>query len=136
MHEWAISENLLNHALARAAKEGVSKISRIGIEVGELRQADPDILRFALEQLKKETIAESAQVDVVRIPASFSCRHCGNRWDFSEEKQRLTSEMGSDNPVHYVPDFIYVFMRCPRCDSPDFEIISGRDIGLSVRVEI
>ena len=135
MHEWAISQNLLNHALAKASEEGASRIRSITVEVGELGQIDLDILRFALGQLKKGTMAESAAIEVTRTEARFSCRRCGHEWAFSETRKQLISEMGQDNPVHYVPDFIYSFMHCPRCDSPDFDITSGRDIRISMEGE-
>lgn len=135
MHEWAISDSILNSAIDSAHAQGILKMTKIRIGVGELGQIDPDILRFALERLKASTVARAATLEIELIPARFSCRSCENEWEFSQVKAKLISDMGSDNPVHYVPDFIFSFIRCPRCDSPDFKIVSGREMTLSVEGE-
>jgi len=135
MHEWAISESILNSAIDSARAQGILKLTKIRIGVGELAQLEPDILRFALEKIKAGTLAGTAILEIETVPARFSCRSCENEWGFADVKAKLFSDVGKEDPLHYVPDFIYSFMRCPRCDSPDFNITSGRDTSFSVEGE-
>jgi hydrogenase nickel incorporation protein HypA/HybF len=32
--------------------------------------------------------------------------------------------------IHFVPEIAYVYIRCPNCKSPDFEIMQGRGVWL------
>jgi hydrogenase nickel incorporation protein HypA/HybF len=36
--------------------------------------------------------------------------------------------------IHFLPESIYAYYRCPRCGSIDFEIVKGRGIS-EIRVE-
>jgi hydrogenase nickel incorporation protein HypA/HybF len=36
--------------------------------------------------------------------------------------------------IHFLPEAAHAYIRCPKCGSPDFEILSGRGVWLeSVR---
>jgi hydrogenase nickel incorporation protein HypA/HybF len=32
--------------------------------------------------------------------------------------------------IHFVPEIAHTYLRCPKCDSPDFEILGGRGVTL------
>jgi hydrogenase nickel incorporation protein HypA/HybF len=125
MHEWALTEAVLSAAEEIAKKEGLKQITEISVGIGELQQVEPDILEFAFSQLKKGKF-RNARLHIKTVKARLNCRVCGHRWVFDREKvDENTSEA-----VHFVPEVIHAFIKCPKCGSPDFEIAEGRGIWL------
>jgi hydrogenase nickel incorporation protein HypA/HybF len=97
--------------------------------LGELQQIDPELFESALQQLlrQKGELLRHAQIELEVEPASFRCRVCRREWGFDEA--RLAPEEAEF--VHFVPEVAHVYMRCPGCGSPDFEVIRGRDLWLA-----
>jgi hydrogenase nickel incorporation protein HypA/HybF len=42
------------------------------------------------------------------------------------KKKDLSSEVAE--AIHFIPEIAHTYMRCPRCHSPDFEVIAGRGV--------
>lgn len=125
MHEWALAEAIIAAAAEVAEKEKLKEVREITIRVGELQQIEPDILEFALSQLKPPKL-KNAIFTVEAAETELKCRACGNTWVF--KKNKLDEE--SAEAVHFVPEIAHIFIKCSKCGSPDFEIIGGRGIWL------
>jgi len=123
MHEWALAEAVIKTASQIAEKEGLTEITEVNIRLGELQQVEMEIFRFALSQLKIPKM-EKAQFNIRKAEAKLRCRVCGHEWMFSAAE--LNEE--AREAVHFVPEIAHTFMKCPRCGSPDFEIVTGRGI--------
>ena len=125
MHEWALAESVISTVSQIAKKEGLKEISEVKIVVGELQQVELDIFKFALSQLKTSEL-EKTKFSIKVSKAQFQCRVCGNKWSF--EKVNL----GEDDAeaIHFLPEVAHTYIRCPKCGSPDFEVIKGRGIWL------
>lgn len=67
--------------------------------------AVPDCIRFYFEILSKGTVAEGAALEAEEIPLTGQCKNCSKKFVIKN----------------------YVF-RCPYCESPNVEIISGREL--------
>ena len=93
--------------------------------MGDLQQIETDILEFALSQMKPDKLKE-AKFTIESVPAKMKCRACGHIWAFDEKK--LDKE--SREAVHFVPEIAHTFIKCPKCGSPDFEIVEGRGVWL------
>ena len=125
MHEWALAESIITTASQIAEKEGLSEVTEVKIKVGELQQVEFDILEFALSQLKTVKL-QKAKFQIETIKAKLKCRVCGNQWFFSKENlDEKTAEA-----IHFVPEIAHTYIKCPKCGSPDFEILEGRGIWL------
>ena len=125
MHEWALAEAILASAKEIAEKEKLKEITEVTIKVGELQQVEPDILRFALSQMKTE-IFKNAKFRILKAKSTLKCRVCGNAWQFNLKKiDNATAEA-----IHFVPEVAHTYIKCPKCGSPDFEIVSGRGVWL------
>ncbi len=124
MHEWALAESVIYSAIKEAERRGAKKILEIVVVLGELQAIDEEILKYALEELKKGTIAEEARIEMCSEEAEFKCRACGYVWKLSESPIR---EEIREN-VHFVPEVVHSFIRCPKCGSRDFEVIKGRGV--------
>jgi hydrogenase nickel incorporation protein HypA/HybF len=125
MHEWALAEAVINAASKIAKKEKLKKIIGVTVGIGELQTIEPDILKFALSQLKAEKFKE-AKFELKTERARLKCRACGNSWVFSK-KNVDSSELEA---IHFVPEIAHTYIKCPKCGSPDFEILEGRGVTL------
>jgi len=129
MHEWALAEAVISTVSQIAEKEGLEKVAEVEIKVGELQQIELDILEFALSQLKTLKL-KNAKFRIKTVKAELKCRVCGQKWIFRKEK--MNEEIAE--AIHFVPEIAHTYIKCPKCGSPDFEILKGRGIWLeSVR---
>jgi hydrogenase nickel incorporation protein HypA/HybF len=125
MHEWALAEAVMKAAQEIADKEGLKQVTEIHIKIGELQDVERQIFRFALSQLKPDRF-KKAKFRISKAKATLKCRVCGNTWFF--EKKKLDKETAE--AIHFVPEVAHTYIKCPKCGSPDFEIVEGRGIWL------
>jgi len=125
MHEWALAEAILTSAKQVAEQEGLKEVTEVTIKVGGLQQVEPPILRFALSQIKTE-LFKKAKFHILKAKSKLKCRVCGTTWEFDLKKlDKTTAEA-----IHFVPEVAHTYIRCPKCGSSDFEIVSGRGVWL------
>ena len=125
MHEWALAEAIINAACEIAEKEGLKEVTEITVGIGELQTIEPDVLKFALSQLKAAKLKKT-KFELKTEKARLKCRACGKSWVFSK-KNVDTNELEA---IHFVPEIAHTYIKCPKCGSPDFEILEGRGIWL------
>jgi len=125
MHEWSLAEAVLKASIKEAEKRNLEELTRVKIVFGELQGIEEEIVRFALDNLKKGTIAEGADFLFLKEEATFKCRNCNNTWKLKEINLNNDS---TKECIHFVPEVVHSFMRCSKCGSPDFEVVSGRGI--------
>jgi hydrogenase nickel incorporation protein HypA/HybF len=125
MHEWALAEAVISTASRIAEKEGLKEITEVRIKVGELQQVEIGILEYALSQLKTRRF-EKTKFIIEKNKARLKCRVCDHEWGFTREKlDEKTAEA-----IHFIPEIVHTYVQCPRCGSPDFEVLQGRGIWL------
>jgi len=94
-------------------KKNIERIKEVRIEVGELTFLGADQLKFAFEALGKDTIAEGAELNVIKIDSEVRCDDCGYEGGIN---------YSNDPAFHYnVP-----IISCPECDSKP-EIVKGKE---------
>ncbi|MDH5753749.1 MAG: hydrogenase nickel incorporation protein HypA [Candidatus Bathyarchaeota archaeon] len=125
MHEWALAEAVISTVSQIAEKEGLKEVAEVEIKVGELQQIELDVLEFALSQLKTLKF-KNAKFNIQTVKAELKCRVCGYKWLFKKEK--MNEEIAE--AIHFVPEIAHTYIKCPKCGSPDFEILQGRGIWL------
>jgi len=125
MHEWALAEAVVSAASEAAEKEGFREVMEVRVRVGELQQIDKDVLLFALQQVKGSKLG-SAVFKVEEVRARMVCHVCGHVWVFDRKKL----DEGVVEAIHFVPEVAHAYVTCPRCGSPDFEVVEGRGIWL------
>jgi len=129
MHEWALAEAVISTVSQIAEKESLKEVAEVEIKVGELQQIELDILEFALSQLKTLKL-KNVKFHIKTVKAELKCRVCGCKWIFRKEK--MNEEIAE--AIHFIPEIAHTYIKCPKCGSPDFEILKGRGIWLeSVR---
>ncbi len=125
MHEWALAEAVLKTSIKVAKERNIKKLSEVEVVLGQLQDVDREILEFALENMKKGTVADNAKFEFVEEAAEFKCRNCGNVWKMDDNP---IDDAIIKEAVHFLPETIHSFLRCPNCGSADFEVVKGRGV--------
>ncbi len=107
MHELSMALSLNNAIEELCARSGWTRVNRLILKFGGLRQVNPELLAFAFEVVSKGTVTEGARLSVIEIPIIFHCRSCGR-----------------DTPTENT-----VFV-CPSCGSLDVELLSGLELAI------
>jgi len=105
MHEMSIAISIVEIAEEETRKAGASRVQTALLEVGKQSGVVLEALRFALEEAVKDTVLDTAHIDITEIDASARCNQCGTTFP--------------------VDDF---FTPCPGCGSFETETISGKEL--------
>ncbi len=134
MHEWALAEAIIQSLLNIANEKKARRVKEVGIKIGELQQIDIEAFTIALKELSKGTFLEGIEVKIKEERASFRCRVCGFEWKLED----IRNEIGDSEKeyIHFIPEVVHAFLKCPRCGSHDFEIKKGRGLWISyIKIE-
>jgi hydrogenase nickel incorporation protein HypA/HybF len=113
MHEYSVTEHLLNTTLKHAEKAMASRVVKVDLVIGDLTGFMDESIRFYFDILSEGTKAEKAVLEVARIPIRARCGQC---------LAEFTPGKGN--------------WHCPLCGGPMKEIISGREFYVeSIEVE-
>ncbi|MEW6012768.1 MAG: hydrogenase nickel incorporation protein HypA [Elusimicrobiales bacterium] len=122
MHEWALAESVIK--TVNEKKEFVGK--KVIVYMGELQAIDMEVFKFAMEEISKQN-KKKIDFKIVIEESKFKCNSCGKDFSMSEVKKK--SEEEKEN-IHFIPEMVKAFVKCPKCKSIDFEIIKGRGVSL------
>ncbi len=64
MHEWHITEELLDKVCAQAKENRINKIAKIQVELGEDSHLTEESLRFCFQLLSENTVAREAVLEI------------------------------------------------------------------------
>ena len=125
MHEWALAEAVISTTLKIAEEKELKEVIELKIKIGELQQIDQEIFEFALSQLQSPML-KNAKFSLETVKAELKCRVCNHKWKFSTKNMHHdVSEF-----ITLVPEIAHTYVKCPKCGSPDFEILTGRGVWL------
>lgn len=132
LHELALVEGIISAVLDLARKKG-GRVLGFSISIGELAQFDKTLIRDLLTELVKGTELEGANIDIETEKAVIKCLSCGSKWGFKE----LVGPLPEDwrEMIHFLPELVSSFSKCPICGKSDFEIEEGRSVRI-VEVEL
>lgn len=126
MHEATIANNIIQIAIKVAEKNRAKKVNRISIIAGELQLLDFEALKFAFKALSQDIpLLEKTKLEITCKPAKFKCLKCGEEWSL-----KRTTQLNEDNisRIHFTPDLIVNYLKCPKCGFNDFTIINGKEL--------
>ena len=113
MHEGAMTEDLLKHALIHAKEANASRIVRVKVTIGVLSDATPESIEMYFSMFAPGTIAEGAALEFATAPGHAHCNTCG---------KDVTIEM--------------LYSPCPECGAFDLTITGGNGVYLeSLEIE-
>jgi hydrogenase nickel incorporation protein HypA/HybF len=130
VHEFALAQAVMDAALQSAEQAGIQRIVRITVRIGELQHIERDCFEFALKEVMPaaEPRLNGVVVTIETEPAQFRCRPCEHGFALAD----TLPPAGDDEAeaIHFIPELAHAFIRCPRCQSPDFEVLAGRGVTL------
>ena len=77
VHELGLATDILDVALAEAARNNATKITTIYLRIGVVRAVEPEHLFFMFELLSKDTLAQGANLSIEEVPVQVECALCG-----------------------------------------------------------
>ena len=110
MLEREIATSLAQGIVESATQAGCFKVMSAQVSVGAVRVLDEWLFMAELDQALAGTIADGAEVELVRPSARMRCCACGHEYDF---------EIG--NPATY---------DCPACGHKKHDLVGGMEIDI------
>jgi hydrogenase nickel incorporation protein HypA/HybF len=107
MHELSVATGIIEIVEKTMHQNGLHKVHKIDIVIGELTCVDESALRFALDPASKGTAMEGAEIIIHRQTAFATCVTC--RKDFE--------------PIGFIA-------QCPSCQGFETKIVKGRELYL------
>lgn len=105
MHELSLIASVFDVLEEQAREHGAARVTRVVLRIGVMSGVVPDLLESAFEIYKRGTLAESARLEIVRVPVRVRCPDCGG------ESMREDSDFS-----------------CTACGSRRVEIVEGREL--------
>lgn len=105
MHEFAVTEGLLEIVQTEARKAGAERVEEVHVAIGELSTFVDRSIEFYFSELSRGTLAEGAELFFERLEARAWCDLCD--LEFHPESS---------------------FITCPKCHSPVFTISQGQEL--------
>ncbi len=127
MHEWAIA-NAIIRELERSLRSSPN-IRKVRIVLGELQNIDEAVLRQYLDMMMGE-VAPGVEYEIDHEEAVFECLRCGHRWTLRDVN--LSDE--EREAIHFVPEAVHAYVKCPKCGSRDYRVVKGRGVRLVYEV--
>ena len=107
MHELSILKYVLDTIESVYNEQGLSKIGKIVLEIGELSEVIPGYLRQVYPAAVEDTIFEETELEIVMVKGNVICNDCKKVYRFLEHSK-----------------------ACPYCGSTHKEIISGNSFNI------
>ena len=114
MHETALAKSILDIVFKAALQAEAKSVRKIHLQIGQLTAVQEDSLRFALEILSRHTPAQSALINIEKVPVHTKCHACS----------------------YEGPPADTLVLICPRCACYRMEVLSGRELAVrSIEIE-
>jgi hydrogenase nickel incorporation protein HypA/HybF len=78
MHEMSLAESVRSIVEDTARTQDIGRVRKVVLEIGELASVELDALRFCLDVVLRETVADGARIEVERIAGSGWCMRCAD----------------------------------------------------------
>ena len=108
MHELPITKSIFKCVNAKAIEAGAEKVTRVVLEVGELREFIEVFVQKYWDYVSAGTVCEGAKIELISLPAKARCEKCGCEY-----------KIDTEDLVNSV---------CPECGCETGELIAGREL--------
>jgi hydrogenase nickel incorporation protein HypA/HybF len=114
MHEATLANSIVQIVLRHADQAVAKNVRSVTVELGEWTTFNPEQVKFWVKIGFENTIAQSAKVYFKKVPGKIRCKSC----NYEGKCPPSTDE---------IDHFIGLILQCPLCQSPDVEIVQGRE---------
>ena len=84
MHEQGIAQEMVSTALRHAEANHAQRVAQLNIEMSAATDETEESIRFYLDLLTRNTIAQDATFEISHVPVPAHCRVCDNHFSQSE----------------------------------------------------
>ncbi len=106
MHELGAAVDLFKVVEKEARKNGLKKVSKVRVKLGEASGIKDDFLRHSfVDHIFPGSMAEGAELEIIEEKVNIVCKDCGARIDISK-----------DDPS-----------KCLACGGSSLEVTGGKD---------
>ncbi len=113
MHEFSLATQIVETVTEEAKKREASHVLSLEIEIGTLSGVVREALDFALQEAIKNSVLETAQIELTEVQAKAICKRCNHTFELD--------------------DFFGV---CTQCQSMDYEMTAGKELKIkSFRID-
>ena len=107
MHELSILKYVLDTIENVVEEQGLSKVGKIVLEIGELSEVVPGYLREVYPAAVEDTMFQDTELEILMVNGNVICNDCRKVYRFLEHSH-----------------------ACPYCGSQEKEIISGNSFNI------
>lgn len=115
MHEFGITQMLVENVVKQAEEHNASKVIQVEIEIGEFTFVNFEQIEFCYSTLIPETILKDSKLLLTLKKGTVECESCG-----------YTGPVNTINEDESLHSFGLLSFTCPDCDSYT-KIIDGKD---------
>lgn len=76
MHEMALCEGVLKILEDEAERQSFVRVVRVSLDIGALSHVEPEAMRFCFQAVTRGTLADGAELDIVRSKGMAWCLGC------------------------------------------------------------
>ena len=105
MHEMSICEGILQVLEEQAKAQSFSRIKTVWLEIGQMAGVELEALRFGFEVVTRNSLADSAKLEIIEIPGQAWCLQCSKTVAASQR-----------------------FDACPDCGGYQLQITGGEEL--------
>lgn len=109
MHELSIALSIIEIATEELQRRGGRGVKTVYLQLGPLAGVVPEALTSAFELAREETPLANSRLVYEAVPLRVFCQTC-------QREQTLSGDQD---------------LRCPACETPCGEIISGRELEIA-----
>lgn len=78
MHEMSLAEGVRAIVEDAARSQGLTRITAVVLEIGELANVEIDALRFCFDAVMQNTVAAGARLEIASVPGRGWCMQCAD----------------------------------------------------------
>ncbi len=76
MHEMSLTESVVEILAEEGRRQGFSRVKKVWLEIGVLSGVEPEAMIFCFDVVTRGTLAEGAELAIVRTPGQGWCLAC------------------------------------------------------------
>lgn len=141
MHEFAIVQRIIDMCVRTAIKNQAIKITQIQLEIGDFSLIVDHLLRHSYDIASKGTLAENAELKIIRTPGILQCKKCGEKSEIwfdaiketenqaqKEAIEKYEANLTASDVIAGNPQIGRNIFQCRKCKDLNTELIAGRSI--------
>ena len=105
MHELSLCHSVLQILESEARRQGFSRVRRVRLEIGALAGVEPQAMAFGFEVAMRGSLAEGAQLEIIKAPGQAWCADCAQPVIIDER-----------------------YDACPRCQGYQLRVTGGTEL--------